>query len=229
MYVHPMCTVSMEARRGCPSSWQWSFRWLWVLCGWWESILGPSQEQQRGHWNKTQVNRGHYCWDSFQCQLLGYRYRCYLRYTACVHMWLPLPNSFLICQVEITTASLLGALGQLREMVPIKPLTYGCRMSASESLLWNELLYAISLIKDITITSLRITFFIINSIVNAWVLFFSSLGRYKVLRVELLAVSFLWRLFSLHPGPSTVDLSQCKEGLSHKQNFPCPSISKMCF
>lgn len=76
---------------------------------------------------KLRSTEGYFCWDSFQCRLLGYRYRCYLRYTACVHTWLPLPNSFLICQVEITTASLLGVLGQLREMVPIQPLTYGCR------------------------------------------------------------------------------------------------------
>lgn len=164
-------------------------------CGWWESILGPSQEQQRGHWNKTQVNRGHFCWDSFQCQLLGYRYRCYLRYTACVHTWLPLPNSFLICQVEITTASLLGALGQLREMVPIKPLTYGCRMSASESLLWNELLYSVSLIKDITIASLRMTFFIINSIVNAWVLFSPAWGVIKCYGLNFSPLAFFGGCF----------------------------------
>lgn len=77
-------------------------------------------------------------------------------------------------------------------------------MLASESIPWNEVLYSISLIRDIKIVSLRMTYFIINFIVNDCYFSF-NLGLFKVLQVESLAIIFLWRLFSPNPGSLIVN------------------------
>jgi hypothetical protein len=42
--VYHMCLVPAEARRGCPSSWTWSYRQLRAIM-WVAANMGPLEEQ----------------------------------------------------------------------------------------------------------------------------------------------------------------------------------------
>lgn len=173
-----------------------------MLCGWWELNLGPPQEQQYEHCNKNWANREVFLLRLFSVQT-PWLWVQVLGYIDCVcSLWLPLLNGFmsdrqqgicccsacfLICKVEITTASLSWALGQLKEMVAIKPLPYGCwHLKAFCGMSYYTLLVSLKIVKLFLSGWLHYKFY------SKYLLFSFILGLHKVFQAEPLAINFVW-------------------------------------